>query len=175
MITSACVPTAPVVFVQLKCALSVLFFFFCFCLDIYYSFKISSMLKFFNVVTCRCFQIVCLDDPCCLAAFLSSGKKKRIVHDLAVFPKLFFFSSFFCKYPLWLHCDCKVLFIPGIFMVLCVCQGLHMLSHTNAHSPCKSVWFCKELIQMHSDWPCTESLCIVWHLEEKKWMLFYFI
>lgn len=58
LITSACVPTAPVV--QPKCA-RLFFFFFFFCLDIYYSFeKKSSILMFFMVPRCRCFQSVSL-------------------------------------------------------------------------------------------------------------------
>lgn len=37
-----------------------------------------------------------------------------------------------CIYPLWIRCDCTVLYrtITGNYMVLCVCQGLHTLTHT---------------------------------------------
>lgn len=37
-----------------------------------------------------------------------------------------------CIYPLWICCDCTVLYrtISGNYMVLCVCQGLHTLTHT---------------------------------------------
>lgn len=38
-----------------------------------------------------------------------------------------------CIYPLWICCDCTVLYlsITGNYMVLYVCQGLHTLTNTH--------------------------------------------
>lgn len=98
----------------------------------------------------------------CWAASLSGVKwkktklKKNILHD----PTVFFHSC--CIYPLWILCDCTVLYvsITGNYTVLYVCREIHTLTHAKMQTN-PPIQYSNLLIRMHSHWPCVEYLCTV--------------
>lgn len=89
-----------------------------------------------------------------------------------------------CMYPLWILCDCTVLYlsITGNYMVLYVCQVLHTLTNTHTvpvqyHTRLHSHWLCIEYICMFSIalWRCISEEEDLNCSSGELWVILYFI